>query len=239
MSILLEALTAGSAFAGVAAVVVQSVATAWQARLANAEVQRLAQEEERRVLQSDNMQSLGRYLYENIGATRISNYVSNKEVRDRVSRALEGVLGFLGTEVETSPEEPTELADEAAGFDHVTQTLEAEQEERSEMVRAVEEMTYGEVWNGLARMRRHIEHQLRKVSPEGLRYQNQSAGRLLTILRREGYVSDRAEKLLRYAINVANAGIHGTEVSVSQAQESWEAGVRGLASLPVPDQEAE
>lgn len=234
MGTAVDVLTLGSAVAGIAAVVFQVIATTRQGRLAGAEVRRLTQGEEQIALQSDNMRVLGRYLYENIGSTRISNYVSNKKVRDQVSRALEGVLAFLGTEATVlSSEESEEAAQEAPDLEvTIREFEESEQDEPSEMARALEEMTYGEVWNGLARMRRHIESQLRYITPEASRYQRQSTGRLLTILNRDGYVSDRAEKLLRYAIDVANAGIHGTEISVRQAQEAWEAAVRGIASLP-------
>jgi hypothetical protein len=98
---------------------------------------------------------------------------------------------------------------------------------------------YGEVWNGLARMRRHIEIQLNQyisnLDPAlADRNSRLSAGRLLAVLVRLGRISERSEKQLRYALDVANAGIHGNDVSVAQAQEAWEAGVRGLALLSLP-----
>jgi hypothetical protein len=231
VSYLTTALTTISGIAGVVVGIAQLSSATRQARLASTEVRRLAEDQERAALQSDDIKTLGHYLYENIGSTQINSYVSNKQVRDRVSRALESVLGFLGTEeteviAEQSEEVAQEVPDTATA---VSRTLE---EERSEMARSLDEMSFGEVWNGLARMRRHIESELRRITPKERRYQNQPAGRLLTILHREGLISDRAEKLLRYAINVANAGIHGSDISVGQAQEAWEAGVRGLTGLP-------
>src|SRR5438874_2559660 len=97
-SYLVEILTAGSAAVGAAAAGLQTFSVARQSRTVKEEVRKLAEGQERQVLQSNSINQLGRYLYNNIGSTRIANYVGNKEVRDRVSRALNGVLSFLGTE---------------------------------------------------------------------------------------------------------------------------------------------
>lgn len=237
---LIPILTSGAALAGAVAGGVQAVLAARQARAATAEVRRLGQNEELQVLQSDDLTRLGRYLYETIGPTRISNYVGNMEVRSQVSRALDGVFEFLGTEeTEISPAESAEAAQEV-GDSEAAQTAEEEAikvldepetEELSEMQKALHEITFGEVWNGLARMRRYIEGQLADIALERSEWRRLSAGRLLTRLRQAGYISDRTEKLLRYAIDVANAGIHGGEIEVGQAQEAWESAVRGLTML--------
>src|ERR1700722_708583 len=239
MSYLTEVLTVASGAAGAAAAAWQTVLTFRQSRSVREEVRKLTQDQERRAVQSYDIRELGRYLYDNIGTTRIANYVGNAEVRARVSTALNGVLSFLGTEDTEITRQESDTAAQQANEREVIHALEESQSDAngqtSEMVRALEEITYGEVWNGLARMRRHIEIQLHESDPELTeRSSRQSIGRFLTTLRQSGRITDNPEKLLRYAVNVANAGVHGNEVSVGQAQEAWEAAVRGLALLQTP-----
>lgn len=94
-SSLIPILASAATLAGSVTAALQAAASTRQARAATAEVRRLAQGEELEVLQSNDIDRLGRYLYENIGSTRISNYVQNSEVRAQVSRALDSVLHFL------------------------------------------------------------------------------------------------------------------------------------------------
>jgi hypothetical protein len=76
--------------------------------------------------------------------------------------------------------------------------------------------------------------QSKDIASDRPQWQRQPLGRLLTTLRQANYIPDQAEKFLRYAISVANSGIHGNEVGVGQAQEAWEAAVRGLTFVSPP-----
>jgi hypothetical protein len=240
---LVPVLAAGASLAGAVTASVQAALGARQAKAAREEVRRLSEEKELEVLGSSNLGRLGRYLYDDIGSTRISNYVENENVRDRVSRALAGVVEFLGTEeIQIRPEDAQAPSDDVG--EPVDEAIDGLREvpppEQSEMQRALSEITFGEVWNGLARMRRHLEVRLRAAVQEMLpgdvfaaekSFRARSAGSLVRILRQAGKISSDTEEHLRYAIDIANAGVHGTEVDVYQAQSAWEAAVRGLATL--------
>lgn len=201
---------------------------------AREESRKLARELEATALRSNDILILGNYLYDNIGATRISNYVRDDAVRERVTRALDGVLTFLGPEeVRITPQE-LEEAEAASPTAESGERGYSGQSADAEMRRALQEIQYGEVWNGLARMRRHIEAQLRKLAPDALINANISAGRLLDLMTRREFIPLGPAKQLRYAIRVANAGIHGENVDSSQAEEAWDMARTALAALDLP-----
>ncbi len=211
-----------------------------QSREAKAEVERLAERKATDALQSDNIEEFGRYLYDNIGPTRVSNYVENAQVRERVTQALDAVLDFLGPEESEVTADETQVVEQEARQPEVQEAIQRSQpeaiREASEMTTAFSEITFGEVWNGLARMRRYIELRLLKLygeqpPPDRRR---RTAGRMLNELRNTGRIPESSLGQLSYALKVANAGIHGEEVDVSQAQEAWEAAVRGLALISQP-----
>src|SRR5205823_154483 len=73
----------------------------------------------------------------------------------------------------------------------------------------------GAIWDGLALLRRTIEANLRLLAhrgdvevPERI-----GAGRMLSLLRQRQVIPEDVERNLRYAIDVANRGVHGLEVS--------------------------
>lgn len=199
---------------------------------ARAEAKKLAQELETAALQSNSISELGGYLYDNIGATRVSNYVDDNAVRERVTRALDSVVAFLGPEEVRITAEEVEEAEAATPAPSVPQEQgEVEQLADAEMRRALQEIQYGETWNGLARMRRHIEVQLRRIAPPDSFPPNVSAGRLLELMARRGVIQQGTVKQLRFAIRVANAGVHGEDVNPGQAEEAWNMARVALAEL--------
>ena len=149
MSNLIGILTTGSAALGATAALWQASLAARQYLAAREEVRRLTQDKERQALQSNDIRQLGSYLYDNIGDTRIANYIGNAEVRARVSRALDGVLSFLGTEDTEITAQETEMAAQEANEPDVIRALEESQPYISsppgEMARALDEITFGEV----------------------------------------------------------------------------------------------
>ena len=198
------------------------------------ESRKLARELETEALHSNDISMLGNYLYDNIGATRISNYVHDDAVREKVNRALDGVLKFLG------PEEVGITPQEVAEAEAATPSAESRERRYSgqpadvEMRKALQEIQYGEPWNGLARMRRHIETQLRQLAPDTMTNASISAGRLLDLMTRQEFIPPGPAKQLRYAIRVANAGIHGENVDPSQAEEAWDMARAALSALDIP-----
>ena len=197
---------------------------------ARSEARKLAKELEAAALQSNDIAKLGEYLYGNIGATRISNYVSDNVVRERVKQALGGILTFLGPE---ESEITNEEAEEAAGPIPLTpENYKVGLSQADEtMTRALEEIRIGEVWNGLARMRRYIESQLRAFIPDDLTIAKMSLGQLLNLLVSQGRIPAEIATQLRYPIKVANAGIHGTDIDRGQAEEAWVVAMSALTEL--------
>ena len=186
---------------------------------ARSETKKLAKELEAAALQSNDITELGKYLYDNIGATRVSNYVNDTVVGDRVKQALGGVLTFLGTEENEITSEETEEAERAARplrpEDYATERLLADETMR----KALEEIRFGEVWNGLARIRRYIETRLLAIAPDDIKNAKPPLGRLLDLLTRQGRIAPLIAKQLQYPIRVANAGIHGKILTVTRQKK--------------------
>jgi hypothetical protein len=193
----------------------------------------LAKELEAAVLQSNDITELGEYLYNNIGATRVSNYINDSVVRERVKQALGSVLTFLGTEEDEITLREAEDAEDAAGRlpltseDYANELLPADETMR----KALEEIRFGEVWNGLARIRRYVEARLLAIAPEDIRTAKMSLGRLLNLLIRRELISPLIAEKLQYPIKVANAGIHGTDIDRDQAEEAWRLAASALDEL--------
>jgi hypothetical protein len=240
MSGLSNALTGASVTIGAALLANLSYDLARQLWSARVEARKLAKELEATALQSNDIAKLGEYLYDNIGATRVSNYVNDSAVRERVKQALGSVLTFLGPEETTITSEETEEAEQAEQTERPRRTAEfderysLEQSIGSEMGKALEEIRFGEVWNGLARMRRYIEARLRTIASEFPNIDKMSLSPLLDILTRQERIPLGIARQLRYAIRVANAGIHGTDIDRGQAEEAWRMAAGALAELELP-----
>jgi hypothetical protein len=188
---------------------------------ASTEASKLDKSKEDEVLRSTDINKLGEYLYNNVGRARISSYVRDENVRDRVARTLETIIDFLGTEevkVDAATTPPSQVNVGMSSTD-------------DEMQKALNDIRHGEVWNGLSRLRRHIEMQLRRVLPNIAEGRRLSAGQLLNNLTRTELISAQGAAMLRHAINVANAGIHGEDIDPSQAEDAWLNAVAGLAML--------
>jgi hypothetical protein len=236
MSSLADVLSAAAAAVGVIAASAQLALTRKQSNDARTEVERLTERDATAALQSNDIEKFGRYLYDNIGPTRVSNYAGNAQIRGRVTQALDSVLDFLGPEEPGVTADETQVVEQEAQLPDVREAIQRSEpeviRETSEMATALNEITFGEVWNGLARMRRYIERTLLELydgdpPPERRR----TAGRMVNELGRMGRIPESSLGQLSYAIKVANAGIHGEEVEVGQAQEAWEAAIRGLALI--------
>jgi len=223
MSGLVNILGSTSTTAGLTAAVWASVAAISTRAASKQQTKRLDEASERMALQSTDIQILGGYLYENLGNARIGSYVRDEELRDRVTRTLDVITSFLGPEppqpepeAPVSPVIPLELASPAV---------------RDEMEKALRDIRFGEVWNGLARTRRIIEIRLRELSSQIPEDRPIAISRMLASLTKEGFIPAEAANFLRYAISVSNAGIHGEEVDAGQAEEAWRSALQGLAIL--------
>jgi len=194
---------------------------------------RAAEEEKFRVaLESDDLLTLGNYLSSTLGQFTIHEYTTLSQVEHRVNRMFDRLSAFIGESVDVQPvfayESPSNLNRERVPipdeFDRVKVDLEG-----------------GEIWNGLARLRRMIEIRLRKYAAGyGIKEQHlKSAGQTLRLLADREYISGRSRELLAFAIRVCNEGVHGYPVSLGQAREALSAAAEGLRLLQIRDTESD
>lgn len=79
---------------------------------------------------------------------------------------------------------------------------------------AAAEISKGEVWNGLARLRRAIEIRLYEIARQyGETGQRMSVSALLDKLMRREVIPQEAVRHLKHAVAIANRGIHGENVT--------------------------
>jgi hypothetical protein len=98
-------------------------------------------------------------------------------------------------------------------------------------------LTRENTWQALAQLRRSIETELRsladrreiEVPPRA------GAGRLLDVLARAGAVPADVYEPLRYTVQVANAAIHGEDVSLAAAYDALFSAEHALQRLHSPD----
>jgi len=170
-------------------------------------------------LDADQIRVLGTYLEERLGSITIAEYSADTATRARVSLFVSRISQFLEQPENESPTEaPAILRPQEAGA--------TEFEE-------VEEMILSErVWDGLARLRRTIEIRLRELANESVTHAASiGAGQLLKELIKLELVRPDAVVYLKYAISVANRGVHGVDVSVGEALEALWAASSGLELL--------
>ena len=178
------------------------------------------------VLKSDSISEVGGYLYEGAGAFALNDYSSSPKVRQRVTRLLERLESFLGgPEIESS-----------TGFEYESHDLSELPDPTptppNDLLAAQRELPEGEVWNGLARIRRIIELHLRDIAQKhGVASEKAGAGQLLRTLKERGIIPTDAEHHLQYAISVANKGVHGVDVPLNDAAEAFEHAAYGLARI--------
>lgn len=168
---------------------------------------------------TSKLEELGKLLEIELGAVSIDEYSQNSEIRDRFRSTFGAIAEYVG-----AAEEDGKIDSESIAAGDARELREdAARSGDSELNRAFFDILHGEVWNGLARARRRVESRLLEVANEhgidiGEGYKG--AGRLVRLLSARGIVSSTTESQLRYALGVANRGIHGSDVEVNEALES-------------------
>lgn len=181
-------------------------------------------------LASDDLNTLGRYLDEKIGAFDVSEYMNNREVADRVDRYVGRILVFLGTDEEVDEEE--RVARPGESTEAATLWL-GEEPFPPPFDSILREVETGEVWNALAKLRRHLEVELRHIASRlGFKERHlRSAGQIVHLLADKVGVDRDSLERVRYAVSVSNRAIHGRVVSAAEAQEAVWNGAVGLRQL--------
>jgi hypothetical protein len=208
-----EVLAVVSAAVGLIAGAVSAWTTAATQRQTKAAIQRVDTTSPDAVLSSLDLDALGEYVYQTLGAIPISEYARDGGARHNIAAALQEIERFVTED---------EAAVPAASADETTETS---------FARAQKALAEGDIWQALARLRRTIEIDLRsRAEQHGVEVtQRAGAGQLLQLLRRAQAIPEESVGLLRYAIDVANKAIHGEPVSLAQAEEALETASRALA----------
>jgi len=178
------------------------------------------------LLFSNDLSSLSNYLSEKLGKFTVFEYAENEDVSHRVDSVLSKLIGYVGSSDELSrTEEPV-----------LPKNLKYTREREpvfEDIERVLEE---GETWNALAQLRHYIEISLRQFAlnwdPKPLDIS--SAGRLIIFLDNRNLISPNSANFLRYAIAVANRGIHGHELRYDVARKAISSAEIGLDLLLHP-----
>lgn len=174
-------------------------------------------------LEADSLTELGRYLDGPVGSFLVSEYADNPKVKHRVNTFLARLEEFVGKagEVARYPQIPVSV---------IEAIPEATRGELQDVETRLQE---GRPWDALALLRRKIERRLLKIAREhDLRLpEKPGAGRLLQLLLRHKLVPSDVGTSLRYAIDVANRGVHGLDVSTTEAFEALQHAQRALAAV--------
>ena len=172
-------------------------------------------------LNSDSLADLGGYLDNVIGKFAISQYAGNEKVRKRIIKFLARLEEFVGKPEDIPPEPAMPPAVEAV--QDIDPTLQ-------DVQRRIDR---GAVWDGLALLRRTIEANLRLLAhrsgvelPERI-----GAGRMLSLLRQKQVIPEDVERNLRYAIDVANRGVHGLDVYPVEGSEAVQEASNAFSKL--------
>lgn len=188
------------------------------------------EEARNRAIASDDLKTLGAYLYDDVGRVTVASYLRNETLRQRVDAALDRVSDYVGREADIEPilEAPSNPRVDTDSFDGVGA------QSARELREVQREIRNGQVWNALARLRRHIEITLRTLTGDEPTARPSSAGSLVRNLAKRGAISADAAGSLQYAIQVANRGIHGEDIDPGQAEEALLSAWIGLAELANP-----
>jgi hypothetical protein len=213
----------GSILAGIAAnLIATAVKAAREWRHAKRKLKEAEEVRFQAVLAADSLLELGGYLDGPIGSFLVTEYADNAKVKDRVNTFLARLEQYVGTtrEIPKSVEAPAALepGPEVADF---------------ELVGVETRLQEGRPWDALAALRRIIERRLMSFARQrDVRLpEHPGAGRLLQVLRQRELLPESAAASLRYAIEIANRGVHGLEVAADEVFEALRHAKRALAAI--------
>lgn len=166
-------------------------------------------------IQSDDIKILGSYLEDVIGNFTIRDYATNKKIETRVNKYIEKISSFVGRteDVKDVPiERPKNLFENEPFWNKIS----------VEYDDVLKELRFGEPWNALAKLRRHLEITIKKLfSKYNLQYKDIfSVTKQLHLLEREEIITKNDFENLKYSISVANKAIHGIDINEKEAEEA-------------------
>lgn len=173
---------------------------------------KLASLEAREIIDESSFDELADAIYWKLGSTSVSNYSRDADVRRHFSKSFRAIIDFVGVGI----------SDIRADSGVVEEKDDLKQHKRPmrtpEGRKAMDSITHGDAWTGLARMRRSLEAALSEMlgenQPPGRR---RNLGSMIAQAEREGYVSESAVNDFRPAVATANRAIHGEDVDFAEA----------------------
>lgn len=212
-----------AAVAGTASIALTLISRISSSRAIHRKLREAQESRFQSVLESDDLTVVGHYLDDVIGNFNVYEYVSNPKVSKTVNSYLEKLRFFVGTDTEVEQQvEDTK----------VPPKIKVPPPIPDEFDKILTELRSGEVWNALARLRRHVEITLRKVAKNNhVILEHPSAGSLLNALSRSEFISKNSFSNLKYAVMFCNKAVHGQEVSLKEAEEAIFHASIGLEAL--------
>jgi len=182
-------------------------------------------------IRSDDLSKMGKYLEDVIGGLTVGEYVKDREVKRRIDEYLDHITDFLNRDIVG-----TESTIPAAGerpHEELSKRWTVEAAYLSDQVG--KDIDRGEVWNGLARLRRTIEQVLTELAMErkidiGKR---RGAAFLIQRLRQAEAIDTQTAQELTRVVGIANRAIHGDEVTTEEAQRTVSMAMSALFRLGV------
>lgn len=214
--------------------IISAVATVWAERRARRELTSataaVGEDRANVALTSNDLETFGTYLYEQLGRVTLDNYARDSRVRERLDHVVRRVAEFVEPEGERQrdSDKTAATADMPVWSPEILYLI-----QRHALGNAEGAVREGNVWNGLAELRRQIEVRLRQFAQiHDLPAERVGARRLLNSLIARKAIPEDSRALFEYAINVANRGVHGEEVSTHEALAAIVAGAQALDYLP-------
>lgn len=167
-----------------------------------------------KAIRSDDINELGSFLERNIGDFTVNEYISNSEVSSKVDTYIDRIQQFVSTNKEPLQFDPNKIRRSSPSEQALIKFT-------PEFEGIIEKFDQGESWGALARLRRVIEIRLKEVAEHNniAIKKNITAGYLLNLLKRNKVILDPYFSELLYCISVCNNAVHGSDVSISQANE--------------------
>lgn len=178
-------------------------------------------EEFEHLLATGKLEEVGEYLYERLGSLSVSQFASSDTQWKRVAQLVERAELVVA---EPEGGEPVQPSQETLGSVLDVPVVDT-------LARARELLEEGDLWNAMGELRRQIEAQLKRLGPQDFDRRPISAGRLLREAIARKFVDERAGRELAFALEVANRGVHGRDIGLTEAYEALRSASYGLQTL--------
>jgi hypothetical protein len=177
-------------------------------------------EEFERLLEGGSLEQVGDYLYGRLGSLSVSQFASSPTQWKRVAQLVERAEAVLA--------EPETGGDKALADYERVQTDAPIVES---LARARQLLDQGDLWNSMGELRRQVESVLRRLVPQEATRQRAGAGRLLREAVARSKIDEDIGRHLSQALEVANRGVHGRDVTVPDAYQALVLASRALEAI--------